>query len=133
MSILELEFIHCSINKCVYIHYSSKDKCILGLYIDNFNIARHLTAIKHFKAEFTIKFDIKDLGLMKFLLGIQVSQQEKKVAIFQATYMRSIITTFTLKDDLFNSVLISKRDCDNIIKAVRDVELDVFSTDKHLY
>jgi hypothetical protein len=34
--------------------------------------------------------------------------------------MRSIVTTFALKDDLFNSVLILKRDCDNIIKVIRE-------------
>jgi hypothetical protein len=34
--------------------------------------------------------------------------------------MKSIIATFTLKDDFSNSVLILERDCDNIIKTVRE-------------
>jgi Reverse transcriptase (RNA-dependent DNA polymerase) len=102
------------------------------LYVDNFNIARHYATIKCFKVKFTTKFDIKDLKLMKLLLGIQVSQWEKKVTISQATYMKSIIATFTLKDDFFNSVSISKRDCDNIIKAVREENLHSFAN-KYLY
>jgi hypothetical protein len=32
--------------------------------------------------------------------------------------MKSIIATFTLKNDLSNNVLISERDCDNIVKTV---------------
>jgi hypothetical protein len=50
--------------------------------MDDFNIVEYLVGIKHFKTEFTTKFDIKDLGLMKLLLGIQVSQWKEKVVIF---------------------------------------------------
>jgi Reverse transcriptase (RNA-dependent DNA polymerase) len=82
ISILELGFIHYSINKCVYICYSSKDKCIFRLYVDDFNIAKYLVVIKHFKTKFATKFDIKDLELIKLLLSIQVSQWKEEVAIF---------------------------------------------------
>jgi type III secretory pathway component EscV len=54
------------------------------------------------------------------------------VVIFQVTYIRSIIVTFALKDNLFNSVLISGRDSDNIVKAIRE-ENSYFSVDKYLY
>jgi hypothetical protein len=46
--------------------------------------------------------------------------------------MKSIIATFTLKYDLFNSVLISERDYDNIVKTVREKNLYP-STNKYLY
>jgi Reverse transcriptase (RNA-dependent DNA polymerase) len=72
-SILKLEFIHYCTDKYIYICYSSENKCILGLYIDDFNITKHSTTIKCFKTEFITKFNIKDLGLMKLLLSIQVS------------------------------------------------------------
>jgi Reverse transcriptase (RNA-dependent DNA polymerase) len=127
--ILELGFICCNVNKCVYIHYSSKDKCILELHI---NITRYLIVIKYFKAEFIAKFDIKDLGPMKLLLSIQVSQQKEKVAIFQAIYIRSIIAIFALKDNLSNSMLILERDYDNIIKTVREKNPHP-PIDKYLY
>jgi hypothetical protein len=46
--------------------------------------------------------------------------------------MRSIIDTFALKDDLSNSILILKRDCDNIVKTVREKNSHS-SANKHLY
>jgi hypothetical protein len=46
--------------------------------------------------------------------------------------MRSIVTTFTLKHDLFNNILIPERDCDNIIKIV--IEGNSYPlVDKYLY
>jgi Holliday junction resolvase RusA-like endonuclease len=69
---------------------------------------------------------------MKLLLSIQVLQREEKVAISQAIYIRSIIAIFALKDNFFNSVLISRRDCDNIVKVVRERNSHS-PTDKYLY
>jgi hypothetical protein len=46
--------------------------------------------------------------------------------------MRSIVVTFALKDDLFNNISILGRDCDNIIKIVRERNPHPLA-DKHLY
>jgi hypothetical protein len=53
------------------------------------------------------------------------------VTISQATYMKSIVTTFILKD---NSLIVSilERDYDNIVKTVREKNPHSL-VDKHLY
>ena len=55
---------------------------VLGVYVDDLIVTEsNLAKISKFKQEMTTQFEMRDLGLLSFYLGIEVDQQQDFIAI----------------------------------------------------
>uniref|UniRef100_A0A0A9FJ50 Reverse transcriptase Ty1/copia-type domain-containing protein n=1 Tax=Arundo donax TaxID=35708 RepID=A0A0A9FJ50_ARUDO len=72
---------------------------IVGVYVDDLIVTGAKTSeIVAFKKQMTAEFEMSDLGLLSFYLGIEVSQQEGSVTIKQSAYARKVLKQFGMED-----------------------------------
>jgi hypothetical protein len=82
---------------CVYTRGEGDDECIVCLYVDDMLIAsRDKTVIASVKAGIAEKFQIKDLGRARFILGIEIDydMERRTLSISQQAYSEAIIKKF---------------------------------------
>lgn len=51
-----------------------------------------------FKKQMTCEFEMSDLGLLSFYLGIEVEQQEDCITIKQTSYAKKVLSQFGMID-----------------------------------
>ena len=68
---------------------------IFCLYVDDLIFTGNLS-IDMFKSTMKREFEMKDLGLMKYFLGIEVTQNDKGIFICQIKYAKDILKRFRL-------------------------------------
>ena len=62
---------------------------IVSLYVDDLLItADDARLVKEFKQEMMQAFEMTDLGLMTYFLGIEIKQSQNKVLIYQRKYAK---------------------------------------------
>ena len=72
---------------------------IIGLYVDDMLVmAKTLSAVNQAKKLIASHYDIKDLGEVKFILGMRVSRNREKreITISQAEYIDKIVSKFDM-------------------------------------
>jgi hypothetical protein len=57
-----------------------------------------ISEIEKFKRQMTTQFEMSDLGLLSFYLGIEVDQHSDYVTIRQSNYARKTLTQFGMAD-----------------------------------
>jgi len=70
---------------------------IVCLYVDDLNFTRDLS-IDEFKMSMKREFDMTSLGLMKYLIGIEVTQSEDGIFICQFRYENDILKRFRMQN-----------------------------------
>jgi hypothetical protein len=84
---------------CVFVR---KDQgLIVGLYVDDMVIlAADLTVVQEFKKAIAKKWEIKDLGEVKKILGLEVTRdrQRKSIRIAQSGFMDELLVEYGLTD-----------------------------------
>lgn len=72
---------------------------IVCLYIDDFIfIGNDSVMFERFKKSMMVEFEISDLGMMHYFLGIEVVQSVTRIFISQKKYVREILDRFQMKD-----------------------------------
>ncbi len=75
--------------------YTGGENSIIGVYVDDMVLAsRSKGMIKTLKKQLSEKFNIKDLGLLKYFLGISVDQAGEKTWIGQPNYTRKLLKKY---------------------------------------
>ena len=65
---------------------------IVCLYVDDFIITKNdVKMMQKFKKDMIQAYEMSDLGLLNYFLGIDVSQMEKEIFISQKKYTKSIL------------------------------------------
>jgi Reverse transcriptase (RNA-dependent DNA polymerase) len=85
---------------CVYRQEKGFAVIIISLYVDDLVLfSNDLPALTRFKAALSTRFKMKDLGEVKFILGIQVTRDRAKrtIALSQASYTREILRTYDME------------------------------------
>ncbi|XP_015163075.1 uncharacterized mitochondrial protein AtMg00810-like [Solanum tuberosum] len=91
--------------KCPYKHTlfnNNDDKgkmLIVCLYVDDLILHRKLTSpwLKVFKKSMMVEFDMMDIGMMHYFLGIEVVQSADGIFITQKKYSQEILGRFQMK------------------------------------
>jgi hypothetical protein len=82
--------------------FTNKDNSlIVGVYVDNLVImGPNLAAIKALKAAISAVYPVKDLGDIKFCLGLTIHQQRqsKTLTISQSHYIESMLLAYRMED-----------------------------------
>lgn len=72
---------------------------IVSLYVDDLLVTGDDTKlVEEFKQEMMQAFEMTDLGLMSYFLGLEIKQSDDEVFIFQRKYAKEILKKFQMKE-----------------------------------
>lgn len=81
----------------LYVKHNGDDVLIISLYVDDLLVTGNKACIvEKFKQEMMEVFEMTDLGLMAFFLGMEIKQSEHEVFICQKKYAKEILKKFKL-------------------------------------
>jgi len=93
--LLNLGFVKSLSEATLYIRLKDDDILIMSLYVDDLLITgSNELQIKEFKQEMMCVFEMTDLGLMTYFLGMEVRQSKNEVFIYQKKYAKKILKKF---------------------------------------
>lgn len=97
----ELKFKSSVNDPCLYIKKTSIFIILIALYVDDLLlIGNSKEQISKLKREFRMKFEMKDLGPVELMLGIQIKRDRsnRKLFITQKNYIEHILRRFGMQD-----------------------------------
>jgi len=91
-TLVVLGFSHSTSEHTVYARGKGASRLLVGVYVDDLIITGNdASEITKFKREMSVKFNMSDLGLLCFYLGIEVRQGGDGIKLSQAAYARKIL------------------------------------------
>jgi hypothetical protein len=91
-SLRKLNFRRCMSEQAVYTRGHGKNAVLLGVYVDDLIITGgNPESIKLFKQQMMSEFEMTDLGLLSYYLGIEVDQKEDHITVKQSAYARKVL------------------------------------------
>ena len=94
-----LGFTRCPQEHGVYRRGDSSSFLLIGVYVDDLVITGTSTVeIAKFKLQMKQEFEMSDLGLLSYYLGIEVQQREGEITLCQAAYAGKIVERAGLSD-----------------------------------
>ncbi|GJW76447.1 ribonuclease H-like domain, reverse transcriptase, RNA-dependent DNA polymerase [Tanacetum coccineum] len=87
-----LDFKKCALEQAIYTKTSRDSTLLIGLYVDDLIITgTPKKEIDKFKAQMEEKFEMSDLELLAYYLGIEVTQTSGDISIKQTAYANKIL------------------------------------------
>nr|GEW11679.1 ribonuclease H-like domain, reverse transcriptase, RNA-dependent DNA polymerase [Tanacetum cinerariifolium] len=87
-----LDFKKCALEQAIDTKTSNDSTLLIGVYVDDLIITgTHKEEINKFKAQMKEKFEMSDLGLLAYYLGIEVTQTNGNILIKQSAYANKIL------------------------------------------
>ncbi|GJW51323.1 ribonuclease H-like domain, reverse transcriptase, RNA-dependent DNA polymerase [Tanacetum coccineum] len=87
-----LDFKKCALEQAIYTKASKDSLLLVGVYVDDLIITgTPKKEIDKFKAQMEEKFEMSDLGLLAYYLGIEVTQTKGDISIKQSAYANKIL------------------------------------------
>jgi transposase InsO family protein len=97
--LLSIGFVKSLSESTLYVKHKGNNILIISLYVDDLLVTGDDTRlVEEFKQEMMQVFEMTDLGLMTFFLGIEIKQNETDVFICQKKYAREILTKFQMEE-----------------------------------
>lgn len=83
----------------LYVKHEGTNILVISLYVDDlFITGSNLEQVEQFKLEMKKVFEMTDLGLMSYFLGIEIKQSQDEVFICQKKYAKEILKRFHMED-----------------------------------
>jgi hypothetical protein len=80
----------------LYFKVMNDEHVILLLYVDNLFLTGEKKLIINCKKKLVAEFEMKDLGLMHYFLGLEVWQSPEKIFLNQGKYVVEILKRFDM-------------------------------------
>ncbi|PWA60828.1 ribonuclease H-like domain, Reverse transcriptase, RNA-dependent DNA polymerase [Artemisia annua] len=94
-----LDFKKCNIEQAVYTKRNKNSTIIVGVYVDDLIITgTPKKEVELFKSQMEEKFEMSDLGLLAYYLGIEVTQTGGEIIIKQTGYINKILKETNMND-----------------------------------
>ncbi|GJR63270.1 zinc finger, CCHC-type containing protein [Tanacetum coccineum] len=94
-----LDFKKCNLEQAVYTKRSKTSTLIVGVYVDDLIITgTPRKEVDAFKSQMKDKFEMSDLGLLAYYLGIEVTQTGGEITIKQTGYINKILKETSMTD-----------------------------------
>ncbi|KAM1819691.1 hypothetical protein ACFX1X_001299 [Malus domestica] len=95
----ENKFTKCLHEHVLYVKVKDEDILIVCLYVDDLIFTGSNPSMSEdFKRMMTKEFEMTDIGLMAYYLGIEVKQNEEDIFISQESYTEEILKMFKMED-----------------------------------
>ena len=91
---MKLGFTRSNANPNLYFKVDREKPLILVLYVDNLFLTGVDPLIHQCKRELTAEFEMKDLGLMHYFLGLEIWQRPGKIFLSQGKYIVNLLEIF---------------------------------------
>ena len=97
--LLKLGFERSLSETTLYVKHKGNDILIVSLYVDDLLVTGNNThLVEKFKKEMMQEFEMTDLGLMTYFLGMEVQQNQHGIFICQKKYAREILKKFQMDE-----------------------------------
>lgn len=97
--LLSIGFVKSLFEATLYVKHKGKKFLIVSLYVDDLLVTGDDTRlVEEFKQEMMQVFEMTDLGLMSYFLGIEIKQNEDDVFICQKKYAKEILKKFQMEE-----------------------------------
>ena len=97
--LIENDFVQNPADTCVYTKEKHNEKVILIIWVDDLIIAAsNENVLKNVKGILTERFKMKDLGKLRYFLGIDFKQEDGVVKMSQERYVSKILDRFGMQD-----------------------------------
>ncbi|KAD7479843.1 hypothetical protein E3N88_02979 [Mikania micrantha] len=94
-----LDFKKCTLEQAVYTKKNKTSTLLIGVYVDDLIVTgTPKKEIDLFKSQMEEKFEMSDLGLLAYYLGIEVIQTKNEIAIKQSAYITKILKNAGMLD-----------------------------------
>nr|GEZ09260.1 ribonuclease H-like domain, reverse transcriptase, RNA-dependent DNA polymerase [Tanacetum cinerariifolium] len=94
-----LDFKKCALEQAIYTKTSKDSTLLIGVYVDDLIItSTPKKEIDKFKAQMEEKFEMSDLGLLAYYIGIEVTQTDGDILIKQFAYANKILEETEMLD-----------------------------------
>ena len=95
----ERNFVKCPCEHALYIKIQNVDILIVCLHVDDLIFtSSNPRMFDEFKNEMTKEFEMTDIGLMSYYLGIEVKQEDNDIMITQEGYAKEVLKKFKMDD-----------------------------------
>jgi hypothetical protein len=95
---MSLGFNKSVVDSNLYYHIDGNECLILVLYVDDFFLTGSERLIVECKQALTVKFEMKDLGLMHYFLGLEVWQRTDEIFLSRGKYTMEILKKFSITE-----------------------------------
>ena len=99
--LIKLDFQQSKSDSCLYIRNIDDIICILAIYVDDIIIASHSESqLNHIKSSLCNQFQMKDLGLLKYFLGVNIVQGHggSEISLNQSAYTEGLLDRFQMSE-----------------------------------
>lgn len=83
---------------CLFIKRSGAEIAIIGIYVDDIVMVGTDAAVAAAMTALKAEFKVKDLGILSFCLGLQVSQISSGIILHQANYIMKVLRRFNMRE-----------------------------------
>ncbi|CAL4187015.1 unnamed protein product, partial [Meganyctiphanes norvegica] len=84
---------------CLFVRIQNDEKLFVILYVDDLIVvASSMTILTEFKSKFSKKFKVKDMGQIRWFLGMQFVVSNSHISINQSLYTQNILQRFNMSD-----------------------------------
>lgn len=88
-----------STDPCVYYKGEGENLLLAAIYVDDILMAaRNIKTKERFKKHLMKKFKVKDLGIAKYCLSIEIPQDRSRISLSQPGYIKDILARFGISD-----------------------------------
>jgi hypothetical protein len=95
--LLQMDFEKSKVDQNLYYIIQGEDPLILILYVDNLFIIGEEELIVDYNRGLALEFEMKDIGLMHYFLGMEVWQEDGNVFLGQGKYATNILSRFQME------------------------------------
>jgi hypothetical protein len=96
--LMSLGFKKSVVDTNLYYHIIGDEFLILVLYVDDLFLTGSEKIIVECKRELTSEFEMKDLGMMHYFLGLEVWERTNEIFLSQGKYIVDILKKFNMTD-----------------------------------
>jgi hypothetical protein len=97
-AVCEMGYGQCNGDHTVFYRHSNQKITILAVYVDDIIITGDAAEITRVKNCLSKAFEVKDLGQLRYFLGIEVARSKKGIVLSQRKYILDLLSDMGMMD-----------------------------------
>ena len=92
------KFVRSEADPCLFIFRENSDIVLVALYVDDLVITGNGKLVARTKSILSKQFEMKDLGDLRYILGILVERDKNGIYLSQTTYIEKVLANFGMEE-----------------------------------